>query len=343
MLPVIVPLKGKRAEPRVAVFDYGGGTGRDPSACVSPAQQTKLQVDFKAQLAELQAKCKWLGTLLPPGVASGPYQRQTDFHVSVSAVYNKSKALVPAWLGQRGSIELPAHRVVAGEASIAHELAHVLFPNGNRMLAEGLAVYLQHKLVPHAAVYPNFGDHLEALVADCIFTTYPKRTTYALWNMDLDGLERISTPDELSLRIGTDPIIGAEQGDLDPPPEQVKFVYAVAGSFVGFLLDNPLGDPLLTQSKFGALYQSTPLRPLERDSGPADRWQDFYKGKGKSYSFADLGLMWKTYMHFLLCSKQALKFAGLPAKKEIAIPQKYRNRALVKAALAKLEKLVPPP
>ncbi len=40
-------------------------------------------------------------------------------------------------------MEFPAWRVNAGKAAILHELAHVFFPNGNRFLAEGLAVYLQ--------------------------------------------------------------------------------------------------------------------------------------------------------------------------------------------------------
>ena len=85
----------------------------------------------------------------------GRIDRGPDLHIFVSEVYPRSKALVPAWLGQRGWMEFPAHRVVAGEASIAHELVHVLFPNGNRMLAEGLAVYLQHKLFPKISGLPE--------------------------------------------------------------------------------------------------------------------------------------------------------------------------------------------
>jgi hypothetical protein len=33
-------------------------------------------------------------------------------------------------------MEFPAWRVMAGEAAIMHELVHVYFPNGNRLLAE---------------------------------------------------------------------------------------------------------------------------------------------------------------------------------------------------------------
>jgi hypothetical protein len=86
------------------------------------------------------------------------------------------------------------------------------------MLAEGLAVYLQYKLFPNIPVYPNFGDRLETLVADFLRTNYKNDARHALWNMDLDALERISTPDKLSLRIGRDAVIGAKPGDPYPWP-----------------------------------------------------------------------------------------------------------------------------
>jgi hypothetical protein len=355
MLPIVVPLGNRAMEAEqasedktaapgfdgLAVFDFGGGTTQGGFACISTDQQADLQAEFKKQLAVLQGKHEWLTALLPTRAASTPHQFRTDFHICVSPTYKRSRSLVPAWSGRRGSIELPAYRVVAGEAALAHELVHVLFPNGNRMLAEGLAVYLQQALFPDALVYPNFGDHIEALVADFIFARYPRRTTYALWSMDLSGFERISTPDELTLRIGTDPIIGAEAGDPDPRPEESKFVYGIAGSFVKFLLENPLADPLLTSENFAALYRSTPLKPLERSSGPADRWQGFYAGGGKSYSFEHLGLMWKTLMHFLLCSKQALEVAG-SKKEKIDIPAPYRDNPVVRETNERLNKLLPP-
>jgi hypothetical protein len=318
-----------------ARFDFGGRFGDDSFPSVSPAQQEKFRADFLEQLARVH---KWLSPddapLLPPRINAGPYQPRSDFNIFVSEVYDKSKALVPAWLGQRGWIEFPAHRVVAGQASIAHEIVHVLYPNGNRMLAEGLAVYLQHKLFGDIPVYPNFGDHLESLVADYLFMEFPKRTAYALWNMDLEGLERISTPDELSLRIGRDPPIGGTPDNPDPPAE--KFLYAVAGSFVEFLIENPgnIGHNVLTLDNFRAIYQSTPLRPLERDSGATDRWQKCYQGK----SFKQLNLLWKTYMHFILCSKFATKFANL-GDKEIKIPENYKV-PLVEDAYEKLNRLV---
>jgi hypothetical protein len=330
-----------------ARFDFGGCIGQNGSPCVSFGQQQKFQEDFKKQLAEVQALYEWLSPdfpSLPPRVTSGPYQPESDFHIFVSETYNKSRALVPLWLGQRGWMEFSAHRVAAGEATIAHELVHVLFPNGNRLLAEGLAVYLQDKLsvclqdglsrekgtpIP---VYPNYGDCLEAVVADFLYRAYPRRTAYAIWNMDLNALEKISTPDDLHMRIGRDPFVGGEPGGPPPDPRQSKFIYAVAGSFVGFLLENPIEDDLLTKKNFAALYGSTPVRPLERDPGSPDRWEKFYQGKGRSYSFSELGMLWKTYLHFVLCSKISAGKQGAPIPKRFETP-------LVKKAYAKLNEL----
>ena len=325
----------------IARFDFGGRIDQDSFPCVSPAQQSKFQADFARHFKKVQGSLssyRWLSpdAPLPPRVTSGPYQPRTDFHVFVSETYDLSRSLVPSWSGRRGWMEFPAHRVVGGEASIAHELVHVLFPNGNRMLAEGVAVYLQHKLFPRLPVYPNYGKPLEDVVMAFLSTTFPDSPSDALWNMDLDGLESISTPDDVYMRIGTRPFIGGDPGNPDSPPvpHEVKFVYAVAGSLVEFLLENPIEEnDLLTESNFGALYQSTPLRPLERDSGAPDRWQNFYKGKNRqgktvSYSFKDLGLLWKTYMHFIL-------FSG--GKEEIPIPDRYRKMELVAKLYGKLK------
>jgi len=325
----------------LARFDFAGRIDQDSFPCVSPEQQSKFQADFASQFKKVQVSLNKYGWLspdasLPPRVISGPYQPRTDFHVFVSETYDLSRALVPSWSGRRGWMEFPAHRVVVGEATIAHELVHVLFPNGNRMLAEGLAVYLQHKLFPRLPVYPNYGEPLEEVVKAFLSATFSDSRSDALWNMDLDGLESISTPDDLYMRIGTRPFIGGDPAKADSPPDphETKFIYAVAGSLVEFLLENPIEENgLLTESNFGALYQSTPLRPLDRDSGTPDRWQKCYKGKngqGKatSYSFKDLGLLWKTYMHFIL-------FSG--GKDEIPIPDRYRKMELVAELYGKLK------
>jgi hypothetical protein len=328
----------------LAMFDFGGGG----SGQCSPAQQERFQKDFEEQLAKVRAelsKHKWLPTQapMPPRVSSGQYLPRTDFLVSVSNAYSKAIALVPAWLGQRGRMEFPAHRVVAGQATIAHELVHVLFPNANRMLAEGLAVYLQYKLFPEIQAWPNFGNHLETVVEDFLNANYPNsaanpsNASNALWNMDLEALEQISSPDELSLRIGRDAPFGASPGVPDPTPEEEKGVYGVAGSIVGFLLENLIDDDLLTEKNFGDVYKSTPLRPLERDAGDPARWKKYYKGKddqGKdiSYSFSDLGLLWKTYVHFILFGNDD----------KIHIPKRFLKNGLVAGLYDRLTTHAPP-
>ena len=128
---------------------------------------------------------------------------------------------------------------------------------------------------------------------------YPANPSGALWQMSLEALEKISTPDRMSLRIGAN-VIGSRSMDRAPAPDEEKAIYAIVGSLVGFLIENPIGDDLLTEANFGALYKTTPLRPLERDSGDPDRWQRCYQSGGLSYSFTELTLLWKTYLHFLL-------------------------------------------
>jgi len=324
----------------LAHFDFGGRIGENSFPSVSPDQQKRFQAEFAKQLKDVLdqlAQYKWLSpeAILPPRPVSGPYRPPSDFHVFVSDSYDLSRSLVPAWHGQRGWMEFPAHRVVANAAAISHELTHVLFPNGNRMLAEGAAVYLQQKLFPKLPVYPNYAEPLEEPVRNFLAENFPNSPSSALWSMDLDGLEGISTPDDLFMRIGARPFIGGDPSNSEAPPQpqETKFLYAVAGSFVEFLLENPIEDDLLTESNFGVLYASTPLRPLERDSGAASRWQECYQGKDKhgtqtSYSFRELGLLWKTYMHFVLYGGE---------KEEIPIPESYRKIRLVAELYAKLK------
>jgi hypothetical protein len=303
----------------LASFDFGGRFNSDSYPCVSPAQQSSFQTEFQAQVTNVLKRLhgyQWLArdALLPPRVTKGPYRPPADFHVFVSEMYGKSRSLVPAWSGQRGWMEFPAYRVAGGNAAIAHELVHVLFPSGSRMLAEGLAVYLQGKLSDIPA-YPNFGDPLSGMVEAFLSSTYEGEAVDMLWKMNLDAFEQISTPDELGLAIGNQmigakPGSGLKDGDAEPDPEETKTVYAVAGSLVEFLLDNPIGDALLTEKNFGVLYNSTPLRPLERCPGKPARWEDSYKGKGKSYKFSDIGLLWKTYMHVEFVSDDGEKVPG---------------------------------
>ena len=84
--------------------------------------------------------------------------------IHVSSEYRISRALVPAYQGNRGFLEMPARRVGDGTSALLHEIVHSYAPHGNRFLAEGLAVYLHTKLAGNPA-FPNFGADLNRLAA----------------------------------------------------------------------------------------------------------------------------------------------------------------------------------
>ena len=79
--------------------------------------------------------------------------------IHVDSSYRISKALIPAYHGNRGFIEMPLSRVRNHDGALLHEIVHVYAPSDNRFLAEGLAVYLHHKLAGNRA-FPNFGRSL---------------------------------------------------------------------------------------------------------------------------------------------------------------------------------------
>jgi len=127
--------------------------------------------------------------------------------IHVDTSYRISRALVPGHFGNRGFIEMPLRGVQSQNSALLHEIVHVYAPNGNRFLAEGLAVYLHQKLAGHRA-FPNFGRNLDAEARG--------------WLPRLESLERLNdvrTPTPLGSILG-------EQG-----------AYVLAGSFVGFLIE----------------------------------------------------------------------------------------------------------
>src|SRR3954464_8904465 len=93
-------------------------------------------------------------------------------------------ALVPAWQGERGRIGFDSGRVNGGRAADLHELIHVYAPNGNRFLAEGLAVYGHQHLGGHPA-FPNFRRDLAEMVRGV--------ATPEL----MQAIERVATPEPL--------------------------------------------------------------------------------------------------------------------------------------------------
>jgi hypothetical protein len=230
-------------------------------------QQNEFKLDFCREITRLD---RWAADRQWPASAVA------ELHVVVSDRYKISKSLVPAWFGRAGYMEFPAWRVTARKAAIAHELAHVFFPNGNRFLAEGLAVYLQAEIGGNPA-FPNFGRPLHELVGVLlqeILRGFTPGDPQSLRCLHLAELDKIATPSPLTLKVGQD-FYGEE------PRGQAR-IYPIAGSFVQFLIETH------GMEKFCALYEQTPLVPLVQSAGSADRWGSIY-----GISLAELQEEWK--------------------------------------------------
>lgn len=169
-----------------------------------------------------------------------------EVRVEVTEGEPSPMALIPAWRGQRGSMVHPDTNIM-GRATL-HELVHIYAPNGNRFLAEGLAVYGQMKLGPPA--FPDYGRGVDTLAR-------PR-----LDRIDIALLESATTPTRIELAGRTDR----------------ETAYAAAGSFVGFLIEHYGMD------RFRRLYAMTPLEPRQRNGGGPERWPAVY---GKSLAALD--------------------------------------------------------
>jgi hypothetical protein len=235
---------------------------------LAAADQDTFKADFRREFARIRAWATeegWRYSALP------------DLRVVVGDRYKISKSLVPAWFGHAGHMEFPARRVAARKAAIAHELVHVLFPNGNRLLAECLAVYVQAKIGGNPA-FPNFGQRLHEVARARLREMVPEFTPgcpESLANINLADLDEIATPGPLALKVGQN-VYGEE-------PRGQAAVYPIAGSLAEFLVETH------GMEKLRRLYMRTPLAPHERNPGLPGRWSDVY-----GRSFADLELEWKT-------------------------------------------------
>jgi hypothetical protein len=59
--------------------------------------------------------------------------------IHVSSEYRISRALVPAYQGNRGFLEMPSRRFQDKTGALLHEIVHIYAPHQNRFLDEGLA------------------------------------------------------------------------------------------------------------------------------------------------------------------------------------------------------------
>jgi hypothetical protein len=216
----------------------------------------EFKADFCRDAARLQ---RWAAE------AGWPARAIPELNVVVSDGYEISKSLVPAWSGRAGHMEFPARRVIAREAAIMHELVHVFFPNGNRFLAEGLAVYLQAALGGNPA-FPNFGKPLHEHAGSLFLAAASGGSCadkHRLARCDLAELDAIATPNRLRL-----PAVREHDGQQQQYGSE--FTYPVAGSFVKFLIETQGID------RFRTLYLQTPLVPLVKSAGASDRWLGVY-------------------------------------------------------------------
>ena len=212
----------------------GGATAADTCAGKFAIDAAELdwseEQGFRERFAAAAKKvCEWWG----PSWTRG-------FEIEVDRLRGPSMALVPAWRGSRGSMIFRAPTVRRSASAIVHEITHVLAPNANRFLAEGLGVYAQEALGGQPA-YPNFARDLH------------REAAKLAGNADIAALERYATP----TRLRSDALDGRE-------------AYIVAGSFVRYLIET------YGMERFRELYALTPLVVRARDPGDPARWQTVY-------------------------------------------------------------------
>ncbi len=196
----------------------------------APTLSTGSERSFEKRFRDgLRRVCDWWGPAYDGA-----------FRIEVDDSRGPSMALVPAWRGNHGTMLFRAGAVTRERTAITHEIVHVLAPNANRFLAEGLAVYAHHLLEGEPA-YPNFGKEL---------TDEARKLAE---RADIGALERLATPKRLQLN-GFDG----------------QSAYIVAGSFVGFLIETH------GLEKFRELYAMTPLVSRQRNAGSLERWQQVY-------------------------------------------------------------------
>jgi hypothetical protein len=165
--------------------------------------------------------------------------------IHVDSSYQISKALIPAYRGDRGFMEMPLISVKRNSGPLLHEIVHIYAPNDNRFLAEGLAVYLQYKL----------GGNLTSFMGE----------------NTLDDLvrDRISESDSLQVynKVRTPRPLGINLQDVDGR----KTAYIVGGSFVGYLIEQ------YGLQKFKDVYESDDYSKIDGKSLEIfeKEWRDY--------------------------------------------------------------------
>jgi hypothetical protein len=194
---------------------------------VPPEARNWLEQELKKAAEKV---CAWWGPTF-----SGPLT------IDVNNSTEMAMSLVPSWRGKTNYIVFPAANAMRSSAPTIHEMTHIFAPNGNRFLAEGLAVHA-HDALGGPPAFPNFGKPLHAVA---------RRLAE---KADIAALDRLPTPN--FLQIGG--LLGRQES------------YLVGGSFVRFLIEQH------GMEKFRRLYAVTPLVPHQRNPGSPERWQQVY-------------------------------------------------------------------
>lgn len=86
-------------------------------------------------LPEAEAYCRYavLERRKVEGFWGATWNAPIRIHVSSS--YRISRALVPGYLGDRGSLEMPLRRARENTGGLLHEIVHIYAPHDNRFLA----------------------------------------------------------------------------------------------------------------------------------------------------------------------------------------------------------------
>ena len=231
----------------------------DPAADRDDLVLTSVQKQtFRADIAREQVAVRnwfgrqqWLPDMTP------------DLNVEVSARFQNFK--IPG-----ACLVRPARPDGISELSRRHRsgrhrtrIDHVYFPNANRFLAEGLALWIQAEIGSNPA-FPNFGKPLHALACEILADILPEfhfgrqNGVDSFAPLHLSDLDMIATPSPLTLTVGPN-VYGEE-------PRGQRVVYAIAGSFATFLIATH------GVAKFREIYMRTPLRPQACDAGTPDRW-----------------------------------------------------------------------
>ena len=103
---------------------------RGPVAC----DRIQVQSDGLT-LREAEAYCRYAADERQKVEAFWGATWTDAIRIHVSGAYRISRALVPAYLGDRGFMEMPLRRARDNSGALLHEIVHIYAPSRNRFLA----------------------------------------------------------------------------------------------------------------------------------------------------------------------------------------------------------------